>query len=106
MAKDSLTASEILKKNVANTTSVVKLNPNGLKLDLTKKDATKIAKIALYATYGKFHIWKQKPFHVFKIENYWIMWGYFKHEKKRCGGVFEIVINTQNGCVEYLSHGK
>ncbi len=101
---DSLIANEILKKRI--TDCDVKLNSNDAKLELTKKQTVKIAKIVLYATYGKFHIRKQKPFHIYKIKNYWIIWGNFKRKKKRYGGVFKIVINSKNGGVEYLSHGK
>ncbi|MBL0745949.1 NTF2 fold immunity protein [Chryseolinea lacunae] len=105
LAEDSLLAREILAKKITDM-HIVKLNSNGLKLDLTKEEATRICEIVLYSKYGRFQIRRQKPFHVFRIENYWIMWGHFKDKERSFGGVFEIVLNAQNGSVEYLSHGK
>jgi uncharacterized protein YqgQ len=102
--KDSLRATSILNQASIDETIVVSLNQNGLQLNLTKNEVFKIAKLVLFTTYGKAQIRKQRPYSVVKLGKYWIIWG--QKRKKGYGGVFEIIINSENGCVEYLSHGK
>lgn len=102
--QDSLVAVEILNKTELDIEKTISLNPNGFKLNLTKKEALIVAKNILNSTYGKSSIRKQKPFHIVKTGRYWVIWGSFKRKGK--GGVFEIIINSENSCIEYLSHGK
>ncbi|GIV28852.1 MAG: hypothetical protein KatS3mg027_2666 [Bacteroidia bacterium] len=100
-SQDSIRAYEILHKaqikEPSNNESLNKI------LNLEKKEIIKIIKVVLYFTYGKKEIRKQTPFKMMKIDDYLIVWGQAKRKK---GGVFEIVINTKNLCVEYLYHGK
>ena len=102
--QDSLRAISILQQANINESAAVSLNPNNWKLELTEKEVNRIAKVVLHTTYGRRHIRKQKPFHVINSGRYWVIWG----QKKRIGygGVFEIVINSENACVEYLVHYK
>jgi hypothetical protein len=102
--QDSLSAIELLSRAELNIDKIISLNPNGFKLNLTKKEALIVTKNILNSTYGKSQIRKQKPFHIIKTGRYWVVWGSFNRKGK--GGVFEIIINSENSCVEYLSHGK
>lgn len=103
--QDSLRAVEILNRaEIIETDGTVPLNKNGLKLNLTEKEVLKVIEIALNSTYGKAQIRQQKPYQIAQIGRHWVVWGHIKKTKR--GGVFEIVINAENLCVEYLSHGK
>lgn len=100
---DSLFAVNLFAKYEKNKD--VKLNANGLKLSLNKKEVKEITEIILYKQFGRNKIRRERPFHFFKIEEYWIIWG--THANRReYGGVFEIIIDSRNGAVEHLSHGK
>lgn len=100
---DSLRATEIFKK-----IETKKGNDGSRKivaLQLPKSEVLKISKRILYYVYGKRKISKQMPFHMIKINQQWIIWG-TKNSKNCFGGVFEMIINDQNACVEFLTHGK
>jgi len=71
---------------------------------LSKKQAKKIAKMFLFPRYGRFRIWLQYPMRAILYNDYWIFYGR-KHIKRR-GGVFTVVINTNNACLECITHGK
>ena len=94
----------ILKKHGVESTSNVTLNKNGFFLKLTEKEAKKIAKIILYNVYGRASIRKQRPFYTYRVNDLWIFSDSMKERK--LGGVFTIVINSKNGSIEYLSHGR
>ncbi len=103
--QDSLRAVSILMKaHIKDTNEPVSLNPNGLQLNLCEKEAIKVIEIVLFSAYGKSQIRKQNPFNIIKVGKYWVVYGSIK--PNRYGGVFEIVLNSENSCVEYLSHGK
>ncbi len=95
---------DILDKYDIKNNSNIELNKNGYHLELKKRQAKKIAKVILYDVYGRFNILKQKPFFSCQVNDFWIFQG--KIKKNRKGGVFVIIINSKNGSVEYLSHGK
>lgn len=97
-------AREILKEADIGPNSNTKVNRNGLELGLKEDEARDIAKIVLYTVYGRSKIRKQRPFRIHKVGDFWVMEGSFN--KPGRGGVFRIVINSTNGCVEYLVHGK
>lgn len=103
--QDSLRAIAILEQaKIEITNKSVSLNSSGLQLALTEKQVLKVIKIVLYSTYGKTQIRKQRPFHVVRVGIYWVVYGNIKPNRK--GGVFEIVVNSENACVEYLSHWR
>lgn len=106
--EDSVNANNMLEKYGFKEPSKLKFKRQFPELSLEKKHIISIAKLILNHIYGKHQIRKQKPFHIYKIDDYWIIWGnsgYLKR-RNRYGGVFEMIINGQNGCVEMLSHGK
>ncbi len=72
---------------------------------LKKKHVKRIAKIAISQKFGRLIIWKEKPYHIIKYNNYWVVIGH-KHNKNRKGGVATVIINDKNMCVEKAFHGK
>ncbi len=66
--------------------------------------AIKYAETVLFDIYGQKNIEKQKPYEVFNIKGYWIIGGTLP--KGMLGGTFLIIINSQNGQVIKLTHGK
>jgi len=99
--KDSLLLDEVLSVCVLDSNNNYQTN----QLHLKKRQAKKIAKMFLYSRFGRIKIWTQFPIQTIKYNNYWIFIGK-KHNNKRYGGVFTVVINSENGCVECITHGK
>ena len=101
---DSTIVRSILTTNHIKFDPNTSVNENGLQLELRKREAKKIAIMILFRTYGWFNIVKQKPYFIYYLDNYWVLLGTGKRPRR--GGGFLIVINSQNGCVELLTHGK
>jgi len=98
---DLVFAKKIIKKI---DQSGVYLNPNKQELNLSEKEAYQLSLGYLRNIYGYWKIRSQRPHKVVKIDDFWIIYGSLKKNKK--GGIFTIAINSKNGCVEYMSHGK
>ena len=98
------TAERILQKIDTTRSSRVVVNKNNFHLRLEKKHIKQIMKVAVFETYGKREIRKEKPWNFVKIGSFWIVYGTLN--KYEIGGVFEIVVNSRNGAVEHLIHGK
>jgi hypothetical protein len=104
---DSTIATSFLKKAGLENPNKATLNENGMVLNLSKSESLKIAKRSVYRTYGRFKMIRQKPFQFYELNDYWIVWGNFNyHNIRRMEGYFICIVNTRNGCVEYLIHGK
>ena len=104
---DSIIARSLVNNHVIRDSRPISLNENHLQLSLSRKEILDIAKTILNFTYGKKEILRQEPFYVVKIEDYWVIWGEKKKKKEvTFGGIFTIIINSKNSCVEYLSHSK
>lgn len=58
----------------------------------------------LFYEYGKENILEQKPYKISRIDNYWIIEGIQKEPHP--GGVFHLVLESKNGTIIYLIHGK
>jgi hypothetical protein len=69
-----------------------------------KETATIVAEAILFKIYGKDKITKQRPYEINKINNYWVLNGTLP--KNMLGGTFLIIINSTNGQIVKLSHGK
>jgi len=69
-----------------------------------KETAIAIAEPILFDRYGKKNITKQKPYECFFIERYWYITGTLP--KGWDGGVFEILIDSKDGRIVKLIHGK
>jgi hypothetical protein len=66
--------------------------------------ATTIAEIILFSIYGESNIVKQKPYQIYHIGNYWILWGTLPEGVR--GGTFLIIIDDKNSQVIKITHGK
>lgn len=94
-AKEQL---EIALENKADTTKMkVKLFPK-------EENAINYAEIVLFELYGKDKIEFEKPYQIYLIDDYWIIFGTLPKGYK--GGVFELVFDSWNGKVLRVSHGK
>ncbi|MBP1672766.1 MAG: hypothetical protein H6Q25_581 [Bacteroidetes bacterium] len=70
----------------------------------TQETAVKYAETILFEIYGQKNIEKQKPYEIYKIDEYWIIGGTLP--KGMRGGTFLIIINSKNGEIIKLTHGK
>lgn len=68
-----------------------------------KETAIKIAEKILFKVYGKENIEEQKPYEIYLIDGYWIMFGTLHYG---VGGTFLIVMDSKNGEVINIGHGK
>lgn len=66
--------------------------------------AVEVAESILFELYGKENIVKQRPYDVNYIDNYYIINGTLPIYKM--GGTFLIIINSKDGKVIKLTHGK
>jgi hypothetical protein len=69
-----------------------------------KETATIIAETILFKIYGNENIMKQRPYEINQIDNYWVLNGTLP--KNMLGGTFLIILNSTNGQVIKLTHGK
>ncbi|WP_411768793.1 YbbC/YhhH family protein [Winogradskyella sp. A3E31] len=74
------------------------------KLIPKKESAIIYAELILFEQYGKEQIEFEKPYHVYLIDDYWVIFGTLPKNYK--GGVFELVFDSWNGKILRLSHGK
>ena len=65
--------------------------------------AISVAEAALFKVYGQKHITDQKPYHIYNINKYWVMFGTLHYSK---GGTFYIVIDAKNSKVIEIYHEK
>ncbi len=70
----------------------------------SQETAIKYAETILFEIYGRKNIEKQKPYEVYKIDEYWIIGGTLP--KGMLGGTFLIIISSKNGQIVKLTHGK
>ncbi len=66
--------------------------------------AIKVAESILFGIYGEDNIVRQRPYETYLIKNYWVITGTLP--KGWAGGTFLIIINSINGQVIKLTHGK
>ena len=69
-----------------------------------KETAIQISEAILFKVYGKDNIVSQRPYETYFMDGYWIIGGTLP--KDMLGGTFLIIINSVNGQVIKLSHGK
>ena len=71
------------------------------------KDRNKIidyAELILFDLYGKIEIQSQKPYDVYKINEYWLLSGTLSKNMK--GGTFLLIIDSRDYRIIRLTHGK
>jgi hypothetical protein len=66
--------------------------------------ATEVAEPILFSIYGKEHIEEQKPYKIYLINNYWVIYGVLP--EGYVGGNFLIIIDGRNSKVIRITHGK
>ena len=69
-----------------------------------KQTAIAVAEPILFKIYGKKNITDQKPYECYLIDDYWYISGTLPKDWN--GGVFEIIINSKDGKIINLIHGK
>lgn len=69
-----------------------------------KETAIIIAETILFKIYGKDNIIKQRPYEINEIDNYWVLNGTLP--QNMLGGTFLIILNSTNGQIIKLTHGK
>ncbi|HEX7847447.1 MAG TPA: YbbC/YhhH family protein [Chitinophagaceae bacterium] len=79
--------------------------PAIIEMSITRKKAIDIAEPVLFKTYGKKSIKQQRPYKTYLADGYWHISGTLPG-KFSLGGVFEIVINGENGQIVKMTHGK
>ena len=99
---DSL-ARSILKASLTDKSLHNVLNYNkAIIKDSTTAVAT--AEPILFGIYGKDNILRQKPYHIYHVDNHWIISGSLP--KGSLGGTFLIIFNDRNCKIVRLTHGK
>jgi len=96
---DNDIARRILKSAFTDTFNVIQ--PNRIIL----KDKYKVMLFAeqiLFDIYGKSTIISERPYKIYFINSYWVMWG---QGPGGDGGTFEIVIDSRNCRIVRISHG-
>jgi hypothetical protein len=69
-----------------------------------KETAIQISEAILFKIYGKDNITAQRPYETNFIDGYWILNGTL--QKDILGGTYLIIINSTNGQIIKLTHGK
>jgi len=69
-----------------------------------EKTAVTVAEAIVFKIYGEEQIKDERPYTIGFAEGYWVIYGYLPEGSK--GGVFEIILDSNNGEVVHLSHGK
>jgi hypothetical protein len=75
--------------------------------------AISVVEPILFSVYGKENIVSQRPYSVFHVDNFWILYGSLPLPQSEegsitivSGGTFLIIINDRNGKVIKLTHGR
>jgi hypothetical protein len=66
--------------------------------------AISVAEPILFGLYGKDNIVNQRPYEIYRIDNYWVISGTLS--KYQLGGTFLIIINAKDSRVVKITHGK
>ncbi|MHA6249982.1 NTF2 fold immunity protein [Pontibacter sp. CAU 1760] len=69
-----------------------------------KQTAISVAEAMLFSIYGKDNIVRQRPYESHLIDGYWVLIGTLP--KDWVGGKFLIIINSTDGKIVKLTHGK
>jgi hypothetical protein len=69
-----------------------------------EQTAISVAEAMLFSIYGKENIVRQRPYERYLINDYWVLNGTLP--KDWVGGTFLIIINSTDGKVIKLTHGK
>jgi hypothetical protein len=93
-----------LKAVLADSNSVGNQINHFTQIIKSKKTAINAVEPILFEIYGEKNIKTQRPYYVFLVDSYYAILGSLK--KKIPGGVFFIIIDSRDGKIIYLNHGK
>jgi hypothetical protein len=71
--------------------------------------AIKVVEPIIFNIYGKDNIIKQRPYEVHFLDNFWVINGTLPKPKGNIitvGGTFLIIMDSRNGVILKISHGK
>ena len=71
-----------------------------------KETAISISEAILFKIYGKENIVRQRPYEINKINEYWVVNGTLPSNPRMKGGTFLIILDSTDGQVIRLTHGK
>jgi len=74
-----------------------------------EETAIKVAEPILFKIYGQEKIKEERPYEINKVNNYWIINGTMKNSQfgiLKFGGTFNIIIDSNNGEIIQVTHGK
>jgi hypothetical protein len=63
-----------------------------------------VAEPILFKIYGKANITNEQPYETYLINHYWVIMGTLP--KEWLGGTFLLILDTQNGRIIKLTHGR
>jgi hypothetical protein len=66
--------------------------------------AIRFAEKILFERYGKENIESQKPYQIYLIREYWVLFGTLPNDS--IGGTFLIILDRRNSTVLKVTHGK
>ncbi|OYX77364.1 MAG: hypothetical protein B7Y82_07915 [Sphingomonadales bacterium 32-65-25] len=93
---------------VGKETQLLGLPSNGYRppagMVTTPDAAARIAEAVADGIYGEAQIRQQRPYQVTDTPTHWIVRGNFPEPAK--GGVFETIINKQDGAILHIIHGE
>ena len=69
-----------------------------------RETAIRVVEPILFKIFGKKNIVRERPYECYLIDGYWYVCGTLPKNFK--GGVFEIIIDSRDGKVIRLTHGK
>ncbi len=97
---------ELAQKIVHQTLAADSLRKDKRSSLILLQDSAQVIAIAeqiLFKAYGQKHILDQRPYHLYNIDNYWIMFGTLHYSK---GGTFNIIIDAYDCRVLDMYHEK
>ena len=69
-----------------------------------EKTAISVAEPLLFSVYGKAQILSERPYKIYLVDHYWVIWG--KLPQGFTGGTFLIIIDAKNAAVLKIIHWK
>ena len=97
-------AKEYLKEAISNLKNESNLVDGKRLLIKNKKALITFIEPILFDIYGKNLILAERPYECFKIDKYWVAFGYLPQGK--LGGTFEVVVDGSNAQIIRIIHEK
>lgn len=101
---DSIVVNNLLLKYNIKIDCDAAVNVSGEQLNISKKQFKKISKTIIGGSYGRIKLLNQRPFMINYCKCVWIARG--RTCKRRKGGQVILIMNSKNGEIVLLTHGK